>query len=383
VSPFSDKYTKMTDVPVATAATAWDDPETGQMTILIFNQGLWFGDKLKNSLINPNQCRMHGISLCDDPLDPDRALGFVDPFTETTVPMESGHSVVYFQSRAPTEAEIRSLTHVEMTNEERWDPLRVGGRHRSREEEEHRKIIASVQIDQRTIRAKRPEEPQLTYREAEYDILLASCSPVYSERTLIQRLVASVRIASCYEEDDKDSLMDEAELRTIAAVDTRARHTALSVEEVSRKFGVGLETARNTLKATTQYGIHHAVHPLSRRYGTDIMQSKRKRLNDTFYSDMMFSGIKSICGNTCAQLFTNGKFVHLEPIVRKAQAGEALYSMINEVGIPDKMVFDGAKEQTGQKSEFMKALRKYRVAYWQTEPYSPWQNRAKDQIQEV
>jgi hypothetical protein len=145
VSPFSDEYTKMTDVPVAAA-------------ILIFNQGLWFGDKLENSLINPNQCRMHGISLCDDPFDPDRALGFADPFTKTTVPMEFGHSVVYFISRAPTVEEIWSLTHVEMTNEERWDPLKVGGRHRSREEEEHRKIIASVKIDQQTICAKRPKE---------------------------------------------------------------------------------------------------------------------------------------------------------------------------------------------------------------------------------
>jgi hypothetical protein len=48
------------------------------------------------------------------------------------------------------------------------------------------------------------------------------------------------------------------------------------------------------------------------------MQSKHKRLNDTFYSDTMFSGVKSIQGNTCAQLFTNGKFVHLEPMARKA-----------------------------------------------------------------
>jgi hypothetical protein len=119
VSPFSDKYTNLTDVPVATAATAWDDLETGQTTILIFNQGLWFGDKLENSLINPNQCRMHGILLCDDPFDPDRALGFVDPFTKTTMPMEFGHSVVYFISWAPAVEEIWLLTHVEMTNEER------------------------------------------------------------------------------------------------------------------------------------------------------------------------------------------------------------------------------------------------------------------------
>jgi hypothetical protein len=31
----------------------------------------------------------------------------------------------------------------------------------------------------------------------------------------------------------------------------------------------------------------------------------------------MFSGIKSLHGNTCAQIFTNGKFIHLEPNMRK------------------------------------------------------------------
>jgi hypothetical protein len=381
----------MTDIPVASAATAWDDPATGLTTILVFHQGLWFGDKLENSLINPNQCRMHGIQVCDDPFDPSRALGFVDPLSETAVPMEFGGSIVYFQSRAPTAEEITTLPQIEMTSDKRWDPSTVGAASRSREEEEHRKIIASVKIDLQTISAERPEEPQLRYGESEYDILLASCSAVYSERTLIQRLVSSVRVASCYDDDDESSTYgaDDSstyganKTRQMAAVDTRARHTALTADEVSRKFGVGIETARNTLKVTTQYGIRHAVNPLTRRYRTDIMQSKRKRLNDTFYSDTMFSGVKSIRGNTCAQLFTNGKFVHLEPMSRKAQAGEALHSMMDEVGIPNKMIFDGAKEQTGAKSEFQKALRKYHVVPWQTEPYSPWQNRAEDQIREV
>jgi hypothetical protein len=69
--------------------------------------------------------------------------------------------------------------------------------------------------------------------------------------------------------------------------------------------------------------------------------------------------------------------------VRKSQAGESLNSMIDEVGIPDKIIFDGAKEQTGRKSEFMRIIRKNRISFRQTEPYSPWQNRAEDQIREV
>jgi len=56
VTPYTDSYEAMKDVPIASAATAWDNPETGTTIILEFHQGLWFGPKLQNSLINPNQC---------------------------------------------------------------------------------------------------------------------------------------------------------------------------------------------------------------------------------------------------------------------------------------------------------------------------------------
>ena len=383
VSPFSDQYKALTNIPVATAATAWDNPDTGEVVILIFHQGLWFGDSLTNSLINPNQCRMHGIDLCDNPFDTQRRLGLWDPITEIEIEMDFSNSFVFLITRAPTLDEIRLHKHIEMTNEAPWNPATAGRSQLSWEEEERRALIGSVRIDEQTINGTRPEEPQLKLDEAEYDILLSSCSAVYSERTMIQRLVSSVRIASCYEDETEEEKDNSEKPRNLAAIDTKARHMALSVEEVSRKFGIGLETARQTIKATTQFGIRHAVHPLSRRYRTDIMQSKRHRLNDTFYTDTMFSGVKSLRGNKCAQIFTNGKYVHLEPGERKSQAGEALGSMIDEVGIPDKIVFDGAKEQTGRKSEFMKIVKKNRISHWQTEPYSPWQNRAEDQIREV
>jgi hypothetical protein len=97
----------------------------------------------------------------------------------------------------------------------------------------------------------------------------------------------------------------------------------------------------------------------------------------------MFSGIRSLRGNTCAQVFTDRKYVHLEPGERKSQAGEALGSMIDKVDIPNKIVFNGAKEQPGKKSEFMRLVRKNRISHWQTEPYLPWQNCAEDQIREI
>jgi hypothetical protein len=205
-------------LPVASAATAWDDPETGETTILLFHQGLWFGDDLTNSLINPNQCRSHGIDICDDPFDPNRTIRIVDTLTDLTIPMEFGRSFVYFQSRAPTMEEIRDNPHIEMTSDFPWDPATVGQHPLSRKEEERRKIVAKVQIDQHTISA-RPDEPQLHYDESEYDLLMSSCSAAYSERTLIQRLISSIRVASCHEEDE--DLEDETDVpqRTVASED--------------------------------------------------------------------------------------------------------------------------------------------------------------------
>jgi len=55
VSPFTEEYQAMTNIPVVSAATAWTDIESGETVILWFNQILWYGDKLDHSLINPNQ----------------------------------------------------------------------------------------------------------------------------------------------------------------------------------------------------------------------------------------------------------------------------------------------------------------------------------------
>ena len=133
-------------------------------------------------------------------------------------------------------------------------------------------MIAGIQLDNIAIEAG-PEEPQLHYGESEFDLLMTSCSAVYCERIMLQRLISSVRIASYYEDDNPLDAETESP-RNVAVINIKERHTAITAEEVSRKFGVGLDTARKMLKAMTQNGIRHAIHPLSRRYRTDIMQSK-------------------------------------------------------------------------------------------------------------
>ena len=55
VSPYTDSYESMKDVPIFKAATAWTNVETGETHTLYFNQMLWYGGKMLMSLINPNQ----------------------------------------------------------------------------------------------------------------------------------------------------------------------------------------------------------------------------------------------------------------------------------------------------------------------------------------
>ena len=107
----------MSNVEVCTAAKAWDDPITGHTSGLEFHQGLWFGTKEPNSLINPNQCR-----LFDDPFDPHRQTEMYDMATGTVVPLAMHGSTCHFKSRVPTRLELDTLPRVIMTSDELWNP---------------------------------------------------------------------------------------------------------------------------------------------------------------------------------------------------------------------------------------------------------------------
>ena len=68
VTPFSHEYEPMMNIPIVKAATAYDDPQTGETYILILAQALFLGDKLEHSLICLNQIHTHGVVVDDVPI---------------------------------------------------------------------------------------------------------------------------------------------------------------------------------------------------------------------------------------------------------------------------------------------------------------------------
>jgi hypothetical protein len=144
---------------------------------------------------------------------------------------------------------------------------------------------------------------------------------------------------------------------------------------LSEKWECSVETAKATLEATTQMNVRSAVAPLTRRYCTDLLSMNLRRLNCKFFTDTLFSKTVSIVGNSCAQLYydPNG-YMYVYPMVAKGEAGESLDHFVNDVGIPNELVYDGAGKQVGRKSKFDQSVCHYKIGKQMIEPFLPWQN---------
>ena len=65
--------------------------------------------------------------------------------------------------------------------------------------------------------------------------------------------------------------------------------------------------------------------------------------------------VKSIEGNRYAQVFANkGYLLPLYPMDSKRKAGDPLRLFCQEFGVPERLTFNGSKEQTQKNTMFMK-----------------------------
>ena len=94
-----------------------------------------------------------------------------------------------------------------------------------------------------------------------------------------------------------------------------------------------------------------ALKPLPRRYRTDFLSKRLRRLNYIFYTDTLFVKDKSIVGNTCAQIFTNGEFFQIIPMRYKSEADRTLDSINRVTVVANEIFMYNAPKQTGYKTE--------------------------------
>jgi hypothetical protein len=121
VSPYSDSYEPIRNVPIVKGATAITSNTTGETLILVFNEAIWMGDHLDHSLLNPNQLRHYGIVVQDNPFDK-TALHLASHHDEFIMPMAADGTTIYFDSRTPTDFELQNSPHIVLSSHAEWNP---------------------------------------------------------------------------------------------------------------------------------------------------------------------------------------------------------------------------------------------------------------------
>jgi hypothetical protein len=123
VSPYNaDAYSPERNIPIVSAATAFTCQESGLTYILIINEGLWFGNKLSNSLINPNQLRFVGVLVQDNPF---AAHPLAIETNDINIPLLLTGTTIYFDSTTPTQHELDTCPHIHLTSDTEWNPHNV------------------------------------------------------------------------------------------------------------------------------------------------------------------------------------------------------------------------------------------------------------------
>ena len=90
----------MQNIPIATVATAFDDPVSQETYVFVFFEALYFGDTMEHSLISPMQLRHNGLPVDQTPRQ-------YDPSSN---------------QRSPTDSEMQRYRYIYMTEDSAWDP---------------------------------------------------------------------------------------------------------------------------------------------------------------------------------------------------------------------------------------------------------------------
>ena len=375
VSPYTDAYEPIRSVPIVQAATAWTSMDSGKTFILVFNEGLWMGDQLSHTLVNPNQLRSFGVTVQDNPFS-GSPLYIATEDEEFVMPLGILGTNIIANTRTPTDEELQTCQHVVLSSPYPWNPQNV------RFPEPTRSVEEEIAIQRSTIGAvgSRPERSVSWLGDDDPE---PHQQVLYDLDGFNDRLVGSVRVM---EAPISISQVGQVILDDVPAARTfmsKERHTSVTAQDLSERWHIGIGQAMETLKRTTQRMVRSATMPLGRRYRVDRFFGT-KRLPGDWSTDTLDGRVVSRDGNKFAQVFANkGYFAHIYPMDSKSKAGDALRLFCAEFGVPDRLVFDGSKEQTGKNTEFMKQIRKNNIDFHVAEAERHNQNPAEGVIREI
>jgi hypothetical protein len=355
---------------VVSGCFAYDDPCSGRVMLLIVHQGLHI-PHLGYSLIPPFQMRENDVVVNDrpkfqtrSPTEDDHCVIVTrDDLTTYRMPLSLRGTASFLDVRRPTDDEIQNndLERFELTYQSPdWEP---GADRFSTLEDclELETAACPSPGDRSTVSAVNRAEVDVTFAISTYEhelsqgnAILAGISSVFCNDLLAQAM---------------------REKRTVSAVGSGSR-TALRPETLAKNWNIPLERAKQTLAVTTQRGIRNRPTVLTRRFKTNDRMLRYERLNTKMFTDTLEAGTLSRRQNKYAQAYViPPNWTKAYAMRNTSDAHHTLSSVFHDIGVPETLVMDGSKEQT--MGEFRKKCRDAGAHVHQTEPYSPWQDRAE------
>jgi hypothetical protein len=316
---------------------------------------------MDTTLINPNQLRHYGTQVQDNPSSR-LPLSIITEDHEFCMELMMRGTIIYANTHTPSDKELNECPHIILSSQHPWDPYNVTFPRSNMS-------LEDVMIDARQVSAISSHHS--------VDEAHGGNAVIYDLNSTGRRITGMKLVRD-----------DTTDTGTTDVPDTNAfhssgRHSDVSPDSLSEKWCISLKAATKTLKKTTQRFLRSAVLPLSRRYRTDMM-FERKTLRGQWSTDTMDGRCKSLEGNRYAQVFANNAyFSRIYPIDSKRKAGDALRLFCQEFGVPERLIFDGSKEQTGKGTQFMKQIRQHDIDYHICEPNMHNQNPVEGVIREL
>ena len=331
-----------TSIPIATCATAYTFPTTGETFIIVHPEMLYFGPSLDHTLLNPNQIRKFGVPYWDNPYDPHHDMSIELP-NGYTIPLITRGTKIGFTSRVPTTQELENCTHIDIASGQPWEPMRVQ---------------LGELVTNPTALPTNTTNPPAWERTPEGEAVYLD--PTTDEAILHSMQHTSVGLSELTRTDVPDR-------NTFVSTD---RHSRTTANLIADRFGIGIQRARATMQVTRNRGTRSAILPLARRYRAD-RRYEVKRLNSKFATDALYADVRSIGGNCFAQLYSHKcGFASVYPM-RKLDGnnvGNSLKDFIHEYGAPRHLTFDGASVHMGPNTEFKRALLHYEIPHHVSAP---------------
>ena len=405
VEGFGEVLGQLTNVPIVTCAVAYDCPATYTTYILIFHESLHI-PSMTTHLVNTWQMRAQGIVVNDVPLQhlpPEerhqQCHSLLHPETGLHIPLELNGIMSGFVVRLPTWEEIQdveqqNVTHVHMTSNEPWSPThsqysKIEGTLRDtvsrgmdlieREDRDISQLQVRGQVDEAPVTLDDGSTFGLHSSAATLTLKSLQQEQCHHAALEVDRYAQALMFE--YGIADKD--LSELGQHIAAAKTIKKKHGFVDAQQLARNWKIGLEAAKRTVEATTQLAVRDFTHTTGgRRLKPSHWVLNQARLDCQVYTDTLIARCRSLRGNKVAQVFaTFFHFVRVFPMESKRDAHYSLDDFFREVGIPQVLIPDNAKELT--QGEFRKKCRRAQCPIHPVEAFSPNHNLTESVIREL